>query len=342
MRYRLLGRSGLRVSELCLGTMTFGGPHAGATVDAEAARLQFDAFRDSGGNFIDTANMYSRGDSERIVADLIGANRDEIVLGSKFTMSMNPDDPNAGGSAKKNLVQALDASLKRLSTDRIDLYWVHANDPHTPLAETMRALDDAVRAGKILYIGISNMPAWRVAQAQMLCERNGWTPVTALQLQYSLVERSIEAEHVPMAETLGIGITAWSPLGGGVLTGKYAGEAHATPRGRLEAIPGYGALLLTDRNRAIADASGSVAKKHGVSSAQVALAWLVQKGTIPIVGATSQSQLEDNLSAAELSLDESDMENLDRVSEPALYYPHTLWPRINDMQFGTIHDKLIT
>lgn len=340
MRYWLLGNSGLRVSQICLGTMTFGGEHAGAAVDAAAARAQFDAFRESGGNFLDTANMYSRGESERLTADLIATCRDEIVLASKFTMSMRSDDPNAGGSSRKNLCQALDASLGRLKTEAIDLYWVHANDPHTPLEETLRSLDDAVRAGKIRYVGISNMPAWRIAQAQMLCRYRGWAPVSALQLQYSLIERSIEADFFPMATEFGMAVTAWSPLGGGVLSGKYAKAGDGAPRGRLDTVPRYGKTMLSDRNLEIAALVAKIAEDTGVKPATVALAWVLQKGVIPIVGATRLAQLQANLAAADLTLTADHVSALDEATAPPPQYPHNLWPRINDMQFGTVHQQV--
>src|SRR5262245_4943553 len=212
MRYKLLGNSGLRVSELCLGGMTLGEDWGWGASHAEAKAI-FDAFTAAGGNFIDTANIYTNGTSERFLRELIAAERDHFVVATKYMGSMRRGDPNAGGSQRKNLVQSLDASLKRLGTDRIDLYWVHLWDFLTPVDEVMRALDDQVCAGKVLYVGVSDAPAWIVAQANTLASCRGWTPFVGLQVEYSLIERTVERELLPMAQSLGIGVTAWSPLG---------------------------------------------------------------------------------------------------------------------------------
>jgi len=224
MRYKLLGRTGLRVSELCLGTMTFG-EEWGWGASREESRRMFDAFADAGGNFVDTANLYTGGTSEKFVGEFLKGRRERFVLATKYTLNMSPDDPNGGGNHRKNLVQSLDASLKRLDTDRIDLYWVHAWDGMTPLEETMRALDDAVRAGKILYVGISDAPAWVVSRANTLAELKDWSPFAALQIQYSLADRSPERDLLPMAKALDLAVTPWGVLGGGVLSGKYKSPA---------------------------------------------------------------------------------------------------------------------
>src|ERR671929_1690213 len=220
MKYQLLGKSGLRVSELCLGAMTFGEEWGWGASKEECDKI-FNAYVDAGGNFIDTANNYTGGTSEKYVGEFISGDRDRFVLATKYTSNTRRGDPNAGGNHRKNIAQSLETSLKRLNTDYIDLYWVHAWDPLTPIEETMRALDDMVRAGKILYIGISDAPAWVVSQANTLANLKGWTEFTGLQIEYSLIERTPERELLPMADALNIGVTAWSPLGGGVLTGKY-------------------------------------------------------------------------------------------------------------------------
>ncbi len=220
MKYFLLGKSGLRVSEICLGTMTFG-KEWGWGASKEESRKIFDAYVDAGGNFIDTANIYTDGTSEKYVSDFVSYDRDRFVIATKYTSNTRAGDPNAGGNHRKNMVQSLEASLKRLNTDYIDIYWVHAWDQTTPIEEMMRALDDMVKSGKILYIGISDAPAWVVSQANTLANLKGWTEFASIQIEYSLIERTSERELLPMANVLDIGITAWSPLGSGVLTGKY-------------------------------------------------------------------------------------------------------------------------
>jgi len=220
MKYFLLGKSGLKVSEICLGTMTFG-KEWGWGASKEESRKIFDAYVDSGGNFVDTANIYTDGTSEKYVGDFVSYDRDRFVIATKYTSNTRAGDPNAGGNHRKNMVQSVEASLRRLNTDYIDLYWVHAWDQTTPVEEMMRALDDMVKSGKILYIGISDAPAWIVSQANTLANLKGWTEFTSIQIEYSLIERTSERELLPMANALDIGITAWSPLGSGVLTGKY-------------------------------------------------------------------------------------------------------------------------
>src|ERR1700678_1046233 len=219
MNYRLLGQSGLRVSELCLGTMTFGEDWGWGSPKDEARKI-YDAFREAGGNFIDTANVYTQGSSEKFVGGFFSGHRDSVVLATKYTNTLTANDPNAGGNQRKSMMQAVEASLKRLKTDYIDLYWLHIWDEITPIEEVMRAFDDLVRQGKILYAGVSDMPAWVVAKANVLAELRGWTSFVGLQIEYSLIERTPERELLPMAADLGLGVTAWSPLAGGLLTGK--------------------------------------------------------------------------------------------------------------------------
>jgi aryl-alcohol dehydrogenase-like predicted oxidoreductase len=229
MKYFLLGKSGLRVSEICLGTMTFG-KEWGWGASKEESRKIFDAYVNSGGNFIDTANIYTDGTSEKYVGDFVSYDRDRFVIATKYTSNTRAGDPNAGGNHRKNMVRSLEASLRRLNTDYIDLYWVHAWDQTTPIEEMMRALDDMVKSGKILYIGISDAPAWVVSQANTLANLKGWTEFMSIQIEYSLIERTSERELLPMANALDIGITAWSPLGSGVLTGKYNKSSNKEPK----------------------------------------------------------------------------------------------------------------
>jgi aryl-alcohol dehydrogenase-like predicted oxidoreductase len=295
MRYRTLGTSGLRVSELILGTMTFG-EHGGVGASPQECRRILDAYAEAGGNTIDTAINYRGGASEEILGKLLAGRRDSFVLGSKYTVSRDPADPNAGGNARKNLRASLETSLRRLGTDHLDVYWVHMWDRSTPIEETMRALDDAVSAGKVLYVGISDAPAWIVARANTLAQWRGWSPFIGLQVPYSLLQRDIERELLPMAEDFGMGVTAWSPLGGGVLTGKYLEPAAGTAR--------LDRASLDDRAHRVATVVRDVAVERGVTPSQVAIAWTTSRSpaVIPIVGARSTEQLRDNLGAVDVRL----------------------------------------
>jgi aryl-alcohol dehydrogenase-like predicted oxidoreductase len=310
--YRLLGHSGLRVSPLCLGTMTFG-TQWGWGADKEESRRQFELYTGRGGNFIDTANVYTRGESEEFVGEFIAAERERYVVATKFSFATSPGDPNSGGNARKNIMQAVDASLRRLGTDYIDLYWLHVWEYRTPVEEVMRALDDLVRMGKVFYIGFSDTPAWKCAQAQALAQLRGWSPLVALQIEYSLIERTVEPELMGMARELGLGVTPWSPLGAGVLTGKYLGN----PEGDGEGTRAKGTeRRRTERNNAIAQAVVDAAEACGKSPAQVAINWLLQQRgvTSPILGARTLAQLEDNLGAAEFVLDAELVAKLDEAS----------------------------
>ena len=260
MRYRLLGNTGLRVSELCLGTMTFGEEWGwGAT--KEESRKIFDAFAEAGGNFVDTANLYTNGTSEKYTGEFLKGRRERFVLATKYTLNMRPDDPNGGGNHRKNLVQSLEASLSRLGTEYIDLYWVHAFDFMTPVEEMMRALDDAVRAGKVLYVGISDAPAWIVSQANTIATLKGWSPFAALQIQYSLADRTPERDLLPMAKALDIAVTPWGVLGGGVLSGKYKSPKDRPTGARYEKDETWAEANVTDRSVRIAQAASKVAKE---------------------------------------------------------------------------------
>jgi aryl-alcohol dehydrogenase-like predicted oxidoreductase len=323
MRYKLLGKSGLRVSELCLGTMTFG-EEFGWGASKEESRKMFDVYVRAGGNFLDTANFYTRGTSERYVGEFIQAERDRFVLATKYTLNARPDDPNSGGNHRKNLVQSLEASLKRLNTDRVDLYWVHAWDKLTPIEEVMRALDDQVLLGKILYVGVSNFPAWIVAQANTMALFRGWSEFVALQIQYSLIERTSEREYVPMAKAFDLAVTAWSPLGGGVLTGKYNRKEDGLQR-YTESHPRRPDFV-NDRNLAVAQAVVDIAGDIGRTASQVALNWIRQKKSegvfIPIIGGRTAGQIQDNLGCLEFELSSEHLAKLEEVSRIQLGYPH--------------------
>ncbi|MFD4511355.1 aldo/keto reductase [Streptomyces sp. NPDC058464] len=302
MRTRLLGRSGLRVSELCLGTMTFG-TEWGFGTEEDTCREIYTAFREADGNFLDTANVYNDGTSEEIVGRLISAERDAIVLGTKFTLPTGRSDPNSGGSHRKSLRHSVEASLRRLRTDYVDLLWVHAWDECTPTEETLRALDDLVGSGKVLAIGVSNTPAWVVARSQAIAELRGWTAYCGMQIEYSLAARSPDRELLPMARALGLTVTAWSPLARGLLTGKGAG-----PR------------LSSSRRQAV-DAVRETAAETGATPARVALAWLLRQGLVPVLGARTLKQAHDNLGARSLRLDDVQMERLDAATRVRHDYP---------------------
>ena len=318
MRYTLLGGSGLRVSELALGTMTFGTDWGWGASEGESAK-QFEAFAEAGGTLIDTANKYTDGSAESILGELLAADRDHFVVGTKYSLNTRDGDLNAGGNHRKSLVRALEGSLRRLRTDHVDVLWLHAWDYLTPPEEVMRALDDQVRLGKVLYLGVSDTPAWVVAQMQTLAAARGLTPFSGLQIEYSLVQREVERELIPMARGLCLGVMAWGPLGAGVLSGKYAmPAAQANEQGnqrRLRDVdPGRLAIA-----RAVAD----VADALGLSSSVVALAWLrAQGGVIPILGARTARQLADNLGCLEVVLPPDALARLDEASHVELGFPH--------------------
>ena len=328
MRYKLLGRTGLRVSELCLGAMVFGDDRGSWGASPEQAAAIVERFADAGGNFVDTANSYARGRSEAVLGEIVRHDRDRWVLATKYTLSSDPTDPNAGGSHRKSLRRALDASLERLRTDYIDLLWVHIWDAFTPVDEVVRALDDVVRSGRVLYVGISDTPAWLVSRAVTQAEERGLTPFCALQVPYSLVERTVEHELLPMARGLDLAVTGWSPLGGGLLTGRY-GTARERPTGtRLSGIGGaYEQAATSARKLAVADAVNAVAHRRGVTASQVAIAWVraqQHRGVIiPIVGVRPPAQLQDALGALDLQLDADDLGTLDDASRIDPTFPRS-------------------
>jgi len=318
MRYRLLGRSGLRVSELALGAMTFG-TETGFGVDNDASRRVYEAFRAAGGNFIDTANVYAAGTSETFLGEFIAAERERIVLATKYTGAMRGRDVNAAGNSRKNMMDSAHASLKRLKTDYIDLYWVHARDYLTPIDEVMRGLDDLVSQGKVLYVGISDTPAWVVSQANTLAELRGWTRFIGLQIRYSLIDRTVERELLPMARAFDLGVTPWGIVGSGILTGKYNKDPAAAGRAQDRGI-------INQRSLNIAAEVMSIAEELGATASQVAIAW-VRRGEgniIPLVGAKTEAQLAENLGSLEVTLDDSQLARLNEVSAIQPGFPHDM------------------
>jgi len=341
MNYKLLGRSGLRVSELCLGTMTFG-EEWGWGASKEESRKMFDTFLEAGGNFLDTANRYTDGTSEKLLGEFIQAERERIVLATKFTLQMNMGDPNAAGNHRKNMMQALDNSLKRLNTDYVDLYWLHAWDYLTPVEEVMRALDDMIRAGKVMYIGISDTPAWIVSRANTMAELLGWTQFVALQVEHSLLERTVERELLPMAREYEMAITPWGAIGGGVLTGKY--NKGADDSGPRRYNPDDPITRVSERNLAIAEEVVKIAGEIGRTPAQVAYNWVRQQpgNVIPILGTRTNDQLKDNLASLEWEMSEEQLKTLDEASKIDLGFPHEFLKKdfIRDLLYAGTYDKI--
>jgi len=328
--YITLGRSGLRVSPVSLGTMTFG-QEWGWGADAGESRRMFDLYLERGGNFIDTANFYTNGSSERLLGQFIADRRESVVVATKYSLNMQPGNPNAGGNHRRNMVRSVEASLKRLGTDYIDLLYLHIWDGLTPFEEVMRAFDDLVRSGKVLYAGISDTPAWQIARMQTIADLRGWAPLVALQVQYNLAERTVERELLPMAKELGLGVLAWSPLASGVLTGKYsrADLAHVgqvvgsdVTGTRKDVAAAIGAL--TPRALDIAEVVKQIAQELGRTPSQVALAWTLLHPAItgPIIGARTLKQLQDNLGALEIEFSDEQRRRLDQASAIELGFPH--------------------
>ena len=320
--YVTLGRSGLRVSPFCLGAMTFG-PDLGWGSSVEESDAIIDRYLERGGNFIDTANVYTFGHSEKILGDHLGrdrAKRDRVVIATKFYGNLFPGDPNGGGAGRKSIVAACEESLRRLQTDYIDLYWMHCWDVHTPIEETVRALDDLARAGKVRYVGFSDTPAWKVAQAQTIAHLRGWTPLVALQIEYSLLERTVEGELMPMARELGLGVTPWGPLKSGVLSGKYTRANH----GQVKAARGAWAEgALSEHAYVVIDELIAIAKQLDTTPSRVALAWVQRRPgvTSTIIGARSIEQLEQNLGGLDVALTPDQTARLDKLTEPRLDFP---------------------
>lgn len=320
LRYRLLGKSGLRVSEICLGTMSFG-DQWGFGADEATSHQVLDAYAEAGGNFLDTANKYHGGQTEEIVGKWLPGKRDRMVVATKYTLAMDHADPNSAGNQRKNLVLAVEQSLQRLDTDYIDLLWVHAWDEWTPYEETMRALDDLVRAGKVLYVGVSDTPAWVVSASNVAAELRGWSAYVGLQIEYSLLERTVERDLLPMADHFGMSVVAWAPLGAGVLTGKYTRGGGDVDSLRKQANESRGRT--SEQSLAIAKAVDDVADELGVTSAQVAVAWVKAQGYryIPIVGARKVSQITDTMGAGAVTLTGEHLTKLHEVSKIDLGFP---------------------
>jgi aryl-alcohol dehydrogenase-like predicted oxidoreductase len=322
MRYKLFGQgTGLRVSEVALGAGTFGTRWGYGAEPADARRM-LDAYLDAGGTLIDTADGYQFGEAEELLGDFLADRRNEVVLATKFTTSsMKQPSLTQVGNSRRVMIDSVEASLKRLRTDRIDLLWVHMPDGVTSSEEIMRGLDDLVRAGKVTYLGLSDFPAWRVARAATIAELRGWSPLAAIQVEYSLAERTPDRELLPMAQALGLGVAGWSPLGGGLLTGKYRrGEG-----GRAE---NFKRLIHSEkddpRKTATVDAVLEVAEARGASPAQVSIAWSAARGVVPILGPRTLDQLTDNLGAADLDLSAGELARLDAASRVSLGFPHEL------------------
>lgn len=343
MKYRLLGNSGLRVSELALGAMTFGEEWGWGAAKDEARKI-YDAYREAGGNFVDTANLYTNGASEEFLGEFLQGHRDEVVLATKYTNAIAGKDPNAGGNHRKNMMRAVEASLKRLKTGYIDLYWLHIWDQLTPVEEVMRSFDDLVRQGKVLYTGVSDAPAWWVAQANTLAWLRGWSPFVGLQIEYSLIERTVERELIPMAKAFKLGLVAWSPLAGGILTGKYdAAQPQAEARYASEMMRQF--LPEPARQERIVSALRKVSKETGRSPAQAALAWLRFRDVpvIPIIGARRLSQFNDNLESLSLVLTPEHLKVLDEASQVELGFPHNMYQRemVRTLVYGGTRDQIL-
>lgn len=335
MNYKLFGHSGLRVSELALGTMTFG-TEWGWGADKTESQQIFETYANAGGNFIDTANRYTEGTSEKFVGEFIASERDHFVVASKYSLHDKLGDPNFAGNHRKNMMRSVELSLKRLNTPFLDILWLHAWDFTTPVEEVMRGLDDLIRSGKVNYVGISDTPAWIVAQANTIAEFRGWSKFVGLQVEYSMLQRTPERDLIPMAKSLGLALTPWAPLAGGALTGKYlAGED-----GRIK----ENSPRRNDRATAIAQKVVEIAQKLDAQPAQVALKWAMQKDftSIPIIGSRKASQLASSLAAVQFVIPENFMAELDATSAIELGFPHDFLAskEVKTVLFGGTYDKL--
>lgn len=336
--YLSLGRSGLAVSPLCLGTMGFCDPD-GIGMDGNTAKLVFGRYVDLGGNFVDTSNVYGHGKSESLIGEVIGnasEMRQKLVIATKFSANLDSGNPNGGGAGRKAIIHACEQSLRRLQTDYIDLYWQHWEDPFVPVEETMRALDALVTSGKVRYIGFSDTSAWVTAKAQLLCAFRGWNPLIAIQFEYSLLERTAEAELIPMARDQGLGITPWGPLRGGLLSGKY------DRNNQVPESPGRARWMERDANErffALIDVMKDIAHDHATSAARVALAWLRSRNGVvaPIIGPRKIAQLEDNVASLDLVLSPQDIARLDALSTPELAFPAGFLPLAHRLSYAGVN-----
>lgn len=339
MNYKLFGKSGLRVTEFALGTMGFGQDWGWGQSQAESKAL-FDAYANAGGNFIDTAVNYTNGTSEKYVGEFIENNREHFVVATKYSLLRRRDDPNAAGNHRKNMMDSVHTSLKRLRTDYIDLYWLHAWDFTTPVEEVMRGLDDLVRQGKVLYIGVSDTPAWVVSMANVMAELRGWSRFVGLQIRYSLADRAAERDLLPMARALDMAVTPWSILGAGILTGKYNQGAEGQGRAKHWTVP--------ERNYAIAQEVVAVAQETGCTTSQVAIAWILTRQDahhapmIPIIGARNVEQLTDNLNAANVKLSDDQLARLNEASKIDPGFPHDFLAgsEVRNILFAGHYDKI--
>ncbi|MEO1037314.1 MAG: aldo/keto reductase [Pseudomonadota bacterium] len=320
LKYKFFGRSGLRVSEICLGTMSMGQDWPFGA-DEPTSHDILSAYRDRGGNFLDTADKYHNGQTEEFIGRWLGAERHKMVVATKYTLSMDHADPNASGNQRKHMMHAVEESLRRLNTDYIDLLWVHAYDKDTPIDETMRGLDDLIRQGKVTYIGMSDAPAWVISAANTMAELRGWTQFVGIQAEYNLLTRDLERDLIPMSHHFDLGVTAWAPLAGGVLTGKYTRavendsqrKAGNEQRGRD-----------SEASLAVAREVDNIADDLGVSSTQVAIAWVLAQGyrLFPIAGARKVTQIEDTMAATDVTLPSDAMARLDELTQIKLGFPH--------------------
>jgi aryl-alcohol dehydrogenase-like predicted oxidoreductase len=329
MKYYLLGKSGLRVSELALGAMTFGTEWGWGTEKNEARKM-LDLYIDNGGNFVDTADVYTNGSSEKMLGEFLGEKRQQLVLSTKYTINTRPGDPNGGGNHRKHMVRSVETSLQRMKTDYIDLLYLHIWDGTTPIEEILRAMDDLVRAGKVLYMGLSTAPAWQIARMQAVADLRGWSPLIALQIEYNLIERTTERDLIPMANEMGLGVISFSPLSSGLLSGKYSREDFLSKSGSTAGNSGTRKYTLeylgkfSERNMKIVDEVKKVASEVQKSPAQVALAWLLSRSAVTsvLLGASKPEQLENNLGSLKTHLSPDQIERLDDISCIALGYPH--------------------
>ena len=336
MKFKLLGKSGLRVSELCLGTMTFG-TEWGWGADKHESKKIFEAYANAGGNFLDTANRYTEGTSETFLGDFIAADRDHFVVSTKYTLYDRNGDPNYAGNHRKNMIRSVNESLKRLHTDYIDVFWVHMWEFTTPVDEVMRGLDDLVRSGKVHYVGISDTPAWVISRSNMLAELRGWSQFVALQVEYSLLQRGAERDLLPMAQTLDMAVTPWGVIGGGALTGKYL-------RGETGRVP-ENSLRRSERSSDIAQEVVDVAQELGVTPTQVAINWVRQRvsNVMPIVGAKRVEQLQDSLKCLDFVIPDEIMTRLNEVSKIELGFPHDFLSSegMKQSAFAGMYDQII-
>jgi aryl-alcohol dehydrogenase-like predicted oxidoreductase len=330
MRYKLLGHSGLRVSELCLGTMTFGEDWGWGASRDESRRI-FDAYAEAGGNFVDTASNYTEGASEKLVGEFVAADRDHFVVATKYSLSARKDDPNAGGNHRKNMRRSLEASLRRLNTDHVDLYYLHMWDFMTPVEEVVRALDDAVRAGQVLYVGMSDTPAWIVSQANTLADLRGWSRFVAVQAPYSLADRAVERDLLPMAQAFDMAVMAWGVLEAGELTGKYNHESSEPKRSQSAG----------EKVKALAGELMAVAAEIGRTASEVAINWVRQQPSrtpiIPILGARAEKQIRDNLGCLDFELSANHLARLNAANRLNPGFPHDFLA--SDHVHGLIHGQ---